>query len=258
MVGARLATDDHVKCLRVCRDWRDTFLSLMWRSVTYDAKSRTKGLDAEALERHQDMIESLCVVETSHKDIPATAFKNLRSLRVMMESRSLREEMVEQALRDLILGAPRVKALDLAGIPFDWRTVSELSQLSSLVVRDYPKLIKNPELLWSTVCPRLSSLTIENTEVPDLEVIPIDMMFLNIKHLKIKSSTAAASMEWLKIANRFPHLERRLYHKRSLTCTWKSLGLPVITSPKLFFDPSTTFPSHPALLTAAETLSDSA
>ncbi|KAF9086020.1 hypothetical protein BGX27_003289, partial [Mortierella sp. AM989] len=68
-------------------------------------------------------------------------------------------------------------------------------------------LNSNPGYLWSTICPRLSSLTFENTEVPDLEAAPVDMMFPNIKHFRVKSITGAASMEWLKIAYMFPHLE---------------------------------------------------
>ncbi|KAF9109843.1 hypothetical protein BGX27_007126, partial [Mortierella sp. AM989] len=46
-----------------------------------------------------------------------------------------------------------------------------------------------------------------NAQVLNLEAAPADMMFPNIKRLKVKSSTAATSVEWLNVAYRFPHLE---------------------------------------------------
>ncbi|KAF9365616.1 hypothetical protein BGX34_009238 [Mortierella sp. NVP85] len=205
-VAQCLADNDLTRCLRVCKNWRDLILPVLWRKVRVDRgqHSRSSGPDPVFIYRHRHLIYDLVLLgnagldkhiypnlkrltlDSDHytKDLERIVnldfmemFPSLLDLKLDTVNVSVRSWLImsmHHHLRDLGLYRIEVKAIDAAGF---WRACANLESL------------------------RLGEVTIAGGGVPS------NMVFRRMRKLSIATIKQMDTIAQLNLILQCPRLE---------------------------------------------------
>ena len=199
MVGQYLGRPDLVRCLRVCRSWRDSYLPLVWSTLSIAPHQPRPTV--EAFIQHGQFIKDLVYHTLIWRDYGSTLCRNLSTLHVYCN---------EDSSRFVISRYDRLHTLSINGVlPYRyhqqhpiWKPPYSFQNLSSLVLCKVNIEPQDAAHFWD-MCTRLESLTIQDTSI----VRPQDdaMTLARLQSLRLSTHSDHSEQE-LDIITRCPNL----------------------------------------------------
>ncbi|KAK3810305.1 MAG: hypothetical protein J3Q66DRAFT_405064 [Benniella sp.] len=199
MVGQYLGRPDLVRCLSVCRSWRDSFLPLVWSNISIAPHQPRPTV--EAFMQHGQFIKDLAYHTLIWRDYGSTLCRNLSTLHVYCN---------EDSSRFVISRYDRLQNLSINGVlpchyrhqhPI-WKPPYSFQNLSSLVLCKVNIEPEDAAHFWD-MCTRLESLIIQYTSI----VRPQDDSTTLARLQSLRLSTRSDDSEQdLDIITRCPNL----------------------------------------------------
>ncbi|KAK3819575.1 MAG: hypothetical protein J3Q66DRAFT_334924 [Benniella sp.] len=179
-VVSYLGRDDHTKCVRVSKRWRDMFLPHIWREVSVFEDYRNSP-SPQDLYPHRHLVQNLSLNDGELFELGTFIYPNLRSLEICDY-----QEFgcpVETVSVDLTKTCPSLTHLRIVGYivaTTTWMTLSALPHIKSLDLSGiHIEAIAAP-WFWK-VCERLEDLRMRESSIEG--TIPEDLMFKRLREL---------------------------------------------------------------------------
>ncbi|KAK3810278.1 MAG: hypothetical protein J3Q66DRAFT_65056 [Benniella sp.] len=202
MVGQYLRRSDLARCLRVCKSWHASFVSLVWSTTTVvqEIYSRGRNPPLEAFIRYSHYLKDLFLNIDAPKDYRVAPCPNLLNLKVHIMRVYLKKKPIDivpvviaqyQQLRRLSIQASPMISQRVIWKPVHYHNLSELDL-------DLLEIEPAGTVAFWELCTQLVSLKFEKVTVAEMPARSITFDRLQRLRLELKSRNSLEhQLEWI-------------------------------------------------------------
>ncbi|KAF9205365.1 hypothetical protein BGZ49_004128 [Haplosporangium sp. Z 27] len=216
-IGHYLDRDDCFNCSLVCKDWNQTFMSILFSTIRVSSSSYPL---AEALQRNGDHVRSFEWLDRhfSYSYYQEFVFPGLKSLSITIDYSKI---VLTDLFTAMILECQQITSLALSiGVMHEnsvfWKAVSDLPHLEEITILFFapfqipytsPNLKRNLQGLWNA-CSQVKTLNLGHLTLVENDVGALeDQSFPHLRHLIISDCFTEAIFQ-VALIIRCPNLEK--------------------------------------------------